>query len=117
MTATVDALGALHAMLAEVYTQVLAGREEPVIANGEIVRDAEGNPVMKKVPPSAAELAAINAFLKNNNITAVQGNEGALDALRKQLEERRKGKLPLTAAAFTPPDPFATVPNPDTPWQ
>lgn len=118
MTASVDALGGLHQSLAGVFQSLLAVREEPIISNGEVLLDKDGAPIMRKVYPSAAELAAVNTFLKNNNITAVQGNEGKLADLRKQLEERRTGKLtPRVAPTWAAPDPHAVIPDPTTPWQ
>lgn len=118
MTASVDDLGGLHQSLAVVFQQLLAVREEPIISQGEALLNKDGEPIMRKVYPSAAELAAVNTFLKNNNITAVQGNEGKLADLRKQLEERRASKaVPRVMPTWSPADPHAVVPNPDTPWQ
>ncbi len=117
MTATVDALGGLHQSLAAVFEQLLAVREEPIISNGEVLLNKDGEPIMRKVYPSAAELAAVNTFLKNNNITAVQGNESKLADLQKQLAERRANKVPVKPSAWAVPDVHATIPNPDTPWQ
>ena len=116
MTATVDTLGGLHQALAEVYKQILAGREEPVVVNGSVVMK-DGEPLMRKVPPSAAELAAINTFLKTNNITAVVGNEGKLAELQKLMDERRKGRSQPVARPPALPDPYAVTPDPSTPWQ
>lgn len=116
MTASVDVLGGIHQALAGVYRQILDGREEPVIVGGEVLMK-DGEPVMRKIPPSAAELAAINTFLKSNNITAVVGNDGKLAELQKLMDERRKGR---TAPRVRPPefpDAHAVMPNPDTPWQ
>lgn len=116
MTATVDTLGGLHQALAEVYKQILAGREEPVIVGGEVVMK-DGEPVMVKRYPSAAELAAVNTFLKSNNITAVVGNEGKLAELQRLMDERRKGRAQPVARPPDLPDPYAVAPNPNTPWQ
>ena len=116
MTASAETLGDLHASLAAVFAQMLAVREEPIIANGELVLK-DGEPMMRKVFPTAAEVAAVTSFLKNNNITAVQGNESKLAELQKQLAERRAGKAVPKAAPWAAPDVHAAVPNPDTPWQ
>lgn len=117
MTASVDALGELHNLLAQVYAQILQGREEPILKDGEPVLDADGQPLMRRIMPSAAELAAINTFLKTNNITAVAGNEGALNKLQTLLDERRKSKAGgIKPAPFTLPDPLEAMPKEPT-WQ
>lgn len=117
MTASVDTLGTIHATLAAVMQQLLAVREEPIISQGEVLLNKDGEPVMRKVYPTAAEIAAVTTFLKNNNITAVQGNESKLADLQKQLAERRANKVPVKPSAWSPPDVHAAIPNPDTPWQ
>lgn len=116
MTATVDTLGGLHQALAEVYKQILAGREEPVVVGGEVLMK-DGEPVMRTVYPSAAELAAINTFLKTNNITAVVGNEGKLAELQRLMDQRRAGRAQPVARPPDMPDPHALMPNANTPWQ
>lgn len=117
MTATVDTLGTIHQTLADMMKQLLAVREEPIISQGEVLLNKDGEPIMRKVYPSAAEMAVVTTFLKNNNITAVQGNESKLADLQAQLAERRANKVPIKPSAWTPPDPHSTMPNLDTPWQ
>lgn len=116
MTASVDALGHLHASLAAVFQEILSVREEPLVVGGEVVMK-DGEPVMRKVYPSAAEMAAVAAFLKNNSITAVAGNESKLDELRELMAKRRAGKGTPVAAKPELPDALAVMPNPNTPWQ
>lgn len=73
MAATEDALGELHAALAEVLTNLV---------RGEAV--------------SASHLAVAAKFLKDNNITCDPGTSDALDGLRAALEKRKGVKPALT---------------------
>ena len=93
-TAKIEELGELHALITQVYKELLLPREEPLMVKGEPVLDPDGMPIMRKVYPSAAELAAINAFLKNNSVTASPDQDSALTDLKKMMEERRKSRKP-----------------------
>lgn len=67
-----------------------------LILEGVPLTDKDGNAVLKEdgqpwlVPPSAAHLTVIRAFLKDNEITCDPSNDSSVDALRKKLEERRR---------------------------
>jgi len=108
MTASTDTLGVVHERLAEVYLEMVSVREEPILnKDGEaVLHPKTGEPVMRKVFPTAAELAAANAFLKANNITAVVGNSSALDELQRKLAEKRQAGRNRPALA----DPYADLP-------
>lgn len=87
--ATEEALGALHATVAQTLTEV--------ISNGQVVTDKEGE--VMRVTPHAAYIGAAIAFLKNNNITASPSKNKDLAALKDTLAARRKRKQ-LPAAAL-----------------
>lgn len=106
MTASTDDLGAVHQQLATLYKQLLQPREEVILVQGEALLDKEGNPRVRMVYPSAAELAAANAFLKNNNITATPAGNDALKELEELMKKRQaKATRPVLA------DPFAHFPD------
>ena len=63
--------------------------------DGEPILDADGNQVMRTVYPTAAELSAANAFLKQNNITAAPQEDDGLAELQKQLAQQRKRRAPV----------------------
>jgi len=108
MTAPIDALGDIHAQLAETYKRMISPREEPLIIKGGPALDADGQPIMKTVYPSAAELQAANGFLRDNKITAAPTEGSALDELQQLMQKRRdaRAKRPAVIA-----DPYATLPN------
>jgi hypothetical protein len=85
--ATEDELGALHGAIARSLTTVITAGVEEVVGKGE---DA----VVVKGPASAAYFAAAITLLKNNNITAAQGNH-ALDALKQALANKKNAKAPV----------------------
>lgn len=95
MTADQSTLAAIHRQLADTYRSLVSPRDEPVFTkDGEPVL-VDGVQVTRKVFPTAAELAAANAFLKQNNITAKAEDSDDLAALRDQLAERRKRSKPV----------------------
>lgn len=108
MTAPVDALGDIHAQLTETYKRMIAPREEPLIIKGEAQLDDDGKPIMVTVYPSAAELQAANAFLRDNKITAAPKEGSALDELQKLMEQRRAARAKRPAVVD---DPYATLPQ------
>lgn len=60
--ATIDALDRLHGLLAK-------DMEDRLVTGEKVVaKDAEGNPVEFRVGASAATIAQIRQFLKDNNI-------------------------------------------------
>jgi hypothetical protein len=87
MSASNDTLKAIHAALAETYNQIVRPR---VVTK----TDSEGKTYEEKVFPTAAELAAANGFLKQNNITATPEDDPGLAELRKQLAESRRRRRP-----------------------
>lgn len=95
MTADVKTLGDIHRQLAETYRQMVSPREEPVFTkDGEPVM-VEGVQMTRTVYPTAAELAAANAFLKQNNITASPEEDEGMAALQEQLKQRRRKRAPV----------------------
>jgi hypothetical protein len=108
MTAPVDALGDIHAQLAETYKRMISPREEVIFVKGEPLLDDAGQPVTQTVYPSAAELQAANAFLRDNKITAAPQEGSALDELQQLMQKRHdaRAKRPAVLA-----DPYATLPN------
>jgi hypothetical protein len=95
MTADVKILGDIHTQLAMTYRQLVSPRQEPLFTkDGEPVM-VEGVHATRTVYPTAAELAAANAFLKQNNITAAPEEDSSLDALRDQLAQRRRRAPPV----------------------
>ena len=103
-TASTETLGDIHNQLAATYKRMIAPREEVMVVKGEVILDEDGNPRTYTVYPSAAELAAANAFLKNNNITATPAGNNALSELA-ELMAKRKAVRPVLA------DPFAHLPD------
>ena len=106
MTASTDDLGAVHQQLAALYKQLLQPREEVIVVGGEVLLDKDGEPRVRTIYPSAAELAAANSFLKNNNITATPASNDALKELEELMKKRRE-RAPKPAL----PDPFAHFPD------
>lgn len=87
MAAASDAtLKALHA--------VLASELLDMVKNGVPVFDKEGNEAGTR-KPTAAELAVVVTFLKNNDITADLTDSDATRELREALEARRKKAKPV----------------------
>ena len=92
--ATEDALGTLHAGVANALADII--REGVPV----VVKDAEGEASVVKVPASAAYFAAAITFLKNNNITS-DGDDQELGALKQALAKRAAAKpAAITAAAL-----------------
>lgn len=108
MAASSDELGSIHAQLAETYKRLVSPRLEPLIVRGEPVLDDDNKPVMVTVYPSAAELQAANAFLRDNKITAPAEEGSALDDLRKLAEQRREARRSRKAVL---PDPYEQLPH------
>lgn len=108
MTAPVEKLGDIHTQLAETYKRMISPREEPLIVRGEPVLDDDGKPVMVTVYPSAAELQAANAFLRDNKITAAPTEGSALDELHKLAQARRDARARRPAVLD---DPYGTLPK------
>lgn len=108
MTASADELGRVHAQLTQVYLALVTPREEPLFSkDGAPLLGADGEQLTRTVYPTAAELAAANTFLKNNNITAVVGDTGALDDLAARLQAKRQQARANRPALA---DPYAELP-------
>lgn len=103
--ASEDKLGLIHDLTAEWALTVLAGRDK-------IVKDEEGKETVVKELPSAAELAVIRAFLKDNDITCAPGGDTKLEELRRKIAESRAPK-PATGEF----DPARDLPDGATPMQ
>ena len=86
MAATEKRLGELHLKVTEVLIEALDGEELPGY------EDPETGEVMaaKRIPASAAVIAAATKFLKDNEITCVRDQGNALGELEAKMEERRK---------------------------
>lgn len=106
MTADADVLGGIHRQLAETYARLVSPRQEIIMVKGEPVLDDEGNPRTHTVYPSAAELAAANAFLKQNNITASPKTDQGLQELEAQLARRARRKVLPDLVADPEADPL-----------
>jgi len=90
MTADIKVLKETHSELADTYRQVVRVRQEPVLNRDNEPVIVNGEVLMRTVYPTAAELSAANAFLKQNNITAEPEKGDDLDELRKQVARSRR---------------------------
>lgn len=92
MAASETVLGALHVKVTEVLTQaldgdVIPGYTETNEATGEVTEVPD-----RKLPPSAAIIAAATKFLKDNNITCAPAGDNAVGELVERLKEKQKLK-------------------------
>lgn len=92
MAATETALGALHVKVTEVLTEALDGDTIPGYtetneATGEVTEVPD-----RKLPPSAAIIAAATKFLKDNNITCAPSDNNAVGGLVEKLKAKQKLK-------------------------
>lgn len=93
MAANETALGALHVKVTEVLTEALDGDTIPGYteyneATGETVEVPD-----RKLPPSAAIIAAATKFLKDNNITCAPSEDNAVGDLVNKLKERNRARV------------------------
>jgi len=93
MAASETKLGALHEKVAEVLLDALEGdtipgytEENP--ATGEVTEVPD-----RKLPASAAIIAAATKFLKDNNITCAPSQDNAVGSLVDKLKAKQKAKL------------------------
>jgi len=93
MAASETKLGALHEKVAEVLLDALEGdtipgytEENP--ATGEVTEVPD-----RKLPASAAIIAAATKFLKDNNITCAPSQDNAVGSLVDRLKAKQKAKL------------------------
>jgi hypothetical protein len=84
MAASETKLGLLHDKVAEVLMEALEGEVLPGFTDddGEVTPD-------KRLPPSAAIIAAATKFLKDNEITCTPADNNTLGELEKRMEARR----------------------------
>lgn len=86
MAASSDRLGSLH----ELFTSYWELRMKQMT---EGVEDEESGAIIR-IPLSAAELAVLRAFLKDNNVTADPADDKALKSLAGELADATKGVVP-----------------------
>lgn len=92
MAASETALGALHVKVTEVLTEALDG---DVIPGYTEVNDATGvvtEVPARKLPPSAAIIAAATKFLKDNNITCAPSEDNSVGELVQKLRDKQRLK-------------------------
>jgi hypothetical protein len=92
MAATETALGALHEKVAEVLTEaldgdIIPGYDEENPETGEITHVPD-----RKLPASAAIIAAATKFLKDNNITCAPSDDNRTGDLVNKLKEKQKAR-------------------------
>lgn len=83
MAASENKLGKLHEKVAEVLLDALDGELLPGYGEGD-----EAVPE-KRIPPSAAIIAAATKFLKDNEITCTPAENNALGELEARMAARR----------------------------
>jgi hypothetical protein len=90
MAADERTLGGLHEKVTEALNQALDG---DVIPGYTEVNEATGEVTQvpdRKLPPSAAIIAAATKFLKDNNITCAPSEDNAVGDLLGKLKDRQK---------------------------
>lgn len=92
MAATETALGLLHEKVAEVLTEaldgdIIPGYTETNEATGEVTEVPD-----RKLPASAAIIAAATKFLKDNNITCAPSDDNRTGELVNKLKEKQKAR-------------------------
>lgn len=83
-----DKLGELHSKIADVYLRVLEGYDVLAQKQRERIEDPEKDEPEVVLEPSAAFLSAVNAFLKNNEITCNTENSETLSKLQNRLSQK-----------------------------
>lgn len=86
MSASEKDMKRLHGRLAQVYDALL----ERELAAGE-----------DHIPLSASHLAAINAFLKNNDVTMIRDEGSVMDDLDRKLKEMEEKRRAARVAPLT----------------
>jgi len=98
-TASEDKLGIVHDLMTEVALGILRATEK--CEDGTVIA----------LKPSAADMAWIRAFLKDNDITCAPGQDNAIGKLKEELAKQRAARQSPTGAAFNPatdlPDGYA----------
>lgn len=92
MAASEKLLGALHEKVTEALSSALDGDEIPGYTE---VNEATGEVTEvppRKLPPSAAIIAAATKFLKDNNITCAPEADNAMGELVERLKNKQKAK-------------------------
>lgn len=93
MAASESKLGALHEKVAEVLMEaldgdVIPGYTEENPATGEVTEVPD-----RRLPASAAIIAAATKFLKDNNITCAPSDDNKVGDLVNRLKEKQKAKV------------------------
>jgi len=92
MAATESKLGLLHEKVAEVLSEALDGDEIPgYTETNELTGEITEVPG-RRLPASAAIIAAATKFLKDNNITCAPSKDNKVNDLVEKLKERQKSK-------------------------
>ncbi len=84
--ASSSVLGSLHEKLAQVMLEALDGESFEDPESGEVTSFKATNPAL---------FTAIAKFLKDNDIVAIPETEDAVTALKSQLANKAKTKLPI----------------------
>lgn len=93
MAATHSKLGELHERIAEVLIEAMDGDELPGWTEVNEQTDEVIHHPPKRLPPSAALIAAGITFLKNNSITSAPSQDNKLGELEAKLKAKREKKV------------------------
>lgn len=92
-------LGLIHTLTAEWAISLLKGESKTAVVNKET-----GEVTEVTLRPSAADIAVIRAFLKDNNITCVPSDDNALGKLQRELESKQNKRTPPVLPKLDDPD-------------
>lgn len=84
MAANESKLGSLHDIVADTLLEALKGEVLPGYIDPETGEEVPE----KRLPPSAAIIAAATKFLKDNNITCAPSEDNSLGELQQIMEAR-----------------------------
>jgi hypothetical protein len=92
VAANEQSLGLLHEKVTQVLSEALDGDELP----GYTEETADGETVEvppRRLPPSAAIIAAATKFLKDNNITCAPAEDNVMGGLLQKLKDKQKARM------------------------
>jgi hypothetical protein len=92
MAATETKLGLLHEKVTEVLVEALEGDVIPAYTEVNPLTDEVTEVPERRLPPSAAIIAAATKFLKDNNITCAPSEDNAMGELMDQLKAKQRKK-------------------------